>query len=158
MLLLLVSAGCQRARRIVVEVTPETSVTTRTDTTLAGPPKLQPLPRAGLRMSFPEVVRLYRSRLDAPALPVVEVEITDHTVTVRTDRGESVHRIPPKGETKYLRPDSIAFSEHVRGEPEPVRTSVELPDEESFFEQFRQAILLTIVALIIVAFILKQSG
>src|SRR5690606_28372145 len=112
-------------------------------------------------MSFPEVVRLYRSRLDAPALPVVEVEITDHTVTVRTDRGESVHRIPPKGETKYLRPDSIAFSEHVRGEPEPVRTSIEIPTgEKGFFAEMRHTVgflLLAVAIITALVFILKLT-
>ena len=155
--IVLLFIGCRSSRTVTIEQIPSTSVTTAIDSSIVRTPRLRSLPRAGMRISFPEAVRLYRERLEGNTFEVVEVVLTGETVTIRTPRGETQHRLPPKGETKTIydqqadptRPDSLA--EAVEGKPEPERTTFELPKEKGFFDEFKGILKWATLLIIVIA-------
>jgi len=158
--LLLFIIGCRTSRTLTTWTVPPTSVTTRVDSSVVKAPKLAVLPRAGMAMSFPEAVRRYERAVDVrTVLEVVEIELTGERAVVRTRHGETVHKLPPSGEMKIVRPDSAGrVLEYVEGEPEAERVEVVLPEEPGLWERFKVGVLVIVVLLGLVLALAVVAG
>jgi len=148
-------SACKTTRTVQHTYTPESSLNDETRQRVRyRAPRIRDASTLGVE-SRPLAIHEFRRTVNAPEAGVVEVIADGNELTITTARGQTTHRLPPRGEVKTFRPDSVGFSEFLSGRAEEQTIETEIPKRsgmEIFFRGVNRNILwIGILVIILVA-------